>query len=163
MIVVSDASPLIALGRIGRLDLLREIFGTLVLPEAVWTEVVEAGTEKEGALKVAESSWISRQSVRDQSLVNLLRHDLGAGEAEAIALARECNADFLLIDERLGRSAAKSLGLKVVGLVGVLIEARERGLVTDAGTLINRLHIEAGFWISEERRNLVTGSFTEPS
>jgi predicted nucleic acid-binding protein len=46
MIVVSDASPLIALGRIGRLDLLREIFGTLVLPEAVWTEVVEAGTEK---------------------------------------------------------------------------------------------------------------------
>ena len=101
--------------------------------------------------------------MRDQSLVNLLRHDLGAGEAEAIALARECNADLLLIDERLGRSAAKSLGLKVVGLVGVLIEARERGLVLDAGTLINRLHIEAGFWISEDLRNLVTGSFSEPS
>jgi hypothetical protein len=157
MIVVSDASPLIALGRIGRLDLLREIFGSLVIPDAVWKEVVEAGIDKEGSVNVAEAAWISRQSVLDYSLVNLLRHDLGAGEAEAIVLARECNADFLLIDERLGRSAAKSLGLKVVGLVGVLIEARERGLVTDAGSLMDHLHGDAGFWISEDLRKLVTG------
>jgi len=157
MIVVSDASPLIALGRIGRLDLLREIFGSLVIPDAVWKEVVEAGIDKEGSVNVAEAVWISQQSVLDHSLVNLLRHDLGAGEAEAIVLARECNADFLLIDERLGRSAAKSLGLKVVGLVGVLIEARERGLVSDAGTLMDRLHDDARFWISEDLRKLVTG------
>jgi predicted nucleic acid-binding protein len=157
MIIVSDASPLIALGRIGRLDLLNEIFGSLVLPDAVWREVVEAGIDKEGAAKVAVSPWISRRSVRDKSLVDLLRHDLCAGEAEAIVLAKECNADFLLIDERLGRSAAKSLGLKIVGLVGVLIEVRERGLVTDPGSLMNRLHNEAGFWISEELRKQVTG------
>jgi predicted nucleic acid-binding protein len=157
MIVVSDASPLIALGRIGRLDLLREIFGSLVIPDAVWKEVVESGIDKEGSVNVAEAVWISQQSVLDHSLVNLLRHDLGAGEAEAIVLARECNADFLLIDERLGRSAAKSLGLKVVGLVGVLIEARERGLVSDAGTLMDRLHDDARFWISEDLRKLVTG------
>jgi predicted nucleic acid-binding protein len=157
MIIVSDASPLIALGRIGKLDLLREIFGTLVLPDAVWKEVVEAGMQKLGADAVVAAPWISCQSVHDQDLVNLLRHDLGAGEAEAIVLARECNADFLLIDERLGRSAAKSLGLKVVGLVAVLIEARERGLIPDAGSLMNRLHGEAGFWISEDLRKLVTG------
>ena len=60
-------------------------------------------------------------------LVSLLRHDLGAGEAEAIVLARETSADFLLMDERLGRSAAQRLGLKAVGLVGVLVEDRERG------------------------------------
>ena len=147
MIIVSDASPLIALGRIGKLDLLREIFGSLILPDAVWKEVVEA---------VGSAPWISRQSVHDQALVNLLRHDLGAGEAEAIVLARECNADFLLIDERLGRSAAKNLGLKVVGLVGILIEARDRGLIADAESLMNRLHVEAGFWISEDLRKLVT-------
>lgn len=91
----------------------------------------------------------------------MLRHDLGAGEAEAIVLARECNADFLLIDERLGRSAAKSLGLKVVGLVGILIEARERGLIADAESLMNRLHDEAGFWISEDVRKLVTRRMVE--
>lgn len=157
MIVVSDASPLIALGRIGRLDLLQEIFGSLLVPDAVWEEVVVSGMQKLGADAVEVATWISRQSVTDRDLVNLLRHDLGAGEAEAIVLARECNADFLLIDEKLGRSAAKSLGLNVVGLVGVLIEARERGLITDAGSLMDRLHNEAGFWISEELRNLVTG------
>jgi len=157
MIVVSDASPLIALGRIGRIDLLKEIFGTLVLPDAVWKEVVEAGMQKIGADEVGSALWITRQSVNDQDLVNLLRHDLGAGEAEAIVLARECSADFLLIDERLGRSAAKSLGLKVVGLVGILIEARDRGLIIDAGSLMDRLHDEAGFWISEDLRKLVTG------
>jgi predicted nucleic acid-binding protein len=157
MIIISDSSPLIALGRIGRLDILRVIFGSLILPDAVWKEVVEAGMQKLGANEVGIAPWISRQSANDLDLVNLLRHDLGAGEAEAIVLARECNADFLLIDERLGRSAAKSLGLKVVGLVGVLIEARERGLITDAESLMDRLHNEAGFWISEELRKLVTG------
>ena len=120
-------------------------------------EVVEAGMQKLGADAVGAAPWISRQSVHDKDLVNLLRHDLGAGEAEAIALARECNADFLLIDERLGRSAAKSLGLKVVGLVGILIEARDRCLIPDAESLMNRLHEEAGFWISEDLRKLVTG------
>ena len=157
MIVVSDASPLIALGRIGRLDLLKEIFGSLMVPDAVWREVVEAGMGKLGANTVATMPWISRQSVRDTDLVKLLRQDLGAGEAEAIVLARESGADFLLIDERIGRSAAKRLGLTVVGLVGVLIEARERGLLVDTGSLMDQLHGEAGFWISEELRKLVAG------
>jgi predicted nucleic acid-binding protein len=156
MIIVSDSSPLIALGRIGKLDLLKDLFGSLVLPDAVWSEVVEAGVDHLGAAQVAEAAWITRRSVRDHALVELLRHDLGAGEAEAIVLARECSADFLLMDERLGRSAAKSLGLKVVGLVGVLIEAKERGLVRDPVSLMNHLHTEAGFWISPELRKLVT-------
>jgi predicted nucleic acid-binding protein len=60
-------------------------------------------------------------------------------------------------DERLGRSAARSLGLTVVGLVGVLIEARERGLVTDASEIMDQLHQKAGFWISADLRKLVTG------
>ncbi len=79
MIIVSDASPLIALGRIGKLDLLREIFGSLILPDAVWKEVVEAGMQKLGADAGGAAPWSSRQSVHDQALVNLLRHDLGAG------------------------------------------------------------------------------------
>ena len=61
------------------------------------------------------------------------------------------------MDERLGRSAAHSLGLKVVGLVGVLIEARDRGLITNANEIMDQLHRQAGFWISAELRKLVTG------
>ena len=118
MTVVADASPLIALARIGRLDLLRERFGSLLLPTAVWHEVVEAGMGRLGSDAVLKAEWIETREIVDARLVQLLRQNLGAGEAEAIVLAREANADFLLMDERLGRAAATRLGLRVTGLVG---------------------------------------------
>ena len=157
MIVVADSSPLIAMGRIGRLEILHAVFGQLLVPDAVWQEVVEAASGKPGSSEIAAASWIERRTVSDSALVNLLKHDLGPGEAEAIVLARETGADFVLMDERLGRSAARNLGLKVVGLIGVLIEARKQGLLPDAVETMERLSNEAGFWISAELRKLVTG------
>ena len=157
MIVVADSSPLIAMGRIGRLEILHALFAELLVPNAVWQEVVEAAADKPGSVDIAAAPWIERRTVKDSTWVNLLKHDLGPGEAEAIVLARETGADFVLMDERLGRSAARNLGLKVVGLIGVLIEARKRGLITDAGEIAERLSNEAGFWISAELRKLVTG------
>jgi uncharacterized protein len=94
MIVVSDASPLIALARIGRLELLREMFGTLLLPDSVWNEVTNAGSERAGSASILRADWIKRRSVSDSALVARLRRDLGAGESEAIALARESHADL---------------------------------------------------------------------
>jgi predicted nucleic acid-binding protein len=158
MIVVSDASPLIALARIDRLELLREMFGTLLLPDSVWNEVTAAGVERPGAASVLRADWIERRSVSDSALVARLRLDLGAGESEAIALARESRADVLLIDERLGRIAAQRLGLRVTGLVGVLIEARQRGLLADAATVASDLEQKAGFWLSDDLRRLIAGS-----
>lgn len=155
MIVVADASPLIALARIKRLDLLRALFGTLLLPHAVRTEVTGEGLDKAGAEKVLRADWIEERLIGDVRLVALLRRDLGAGEAEAIVLAREVGADLLLMDERLGREAAKRLGLRVTGLVGVLIEATERGLLPDAAAVVEELHRQAGFWLSEDLRRLV--------
>jgi predicted nucleic acid-binding protein len=87
--------------------------------------------------------------VNNNSLVQLLRGDLGAGEAEAIVLAKEIGADVLLMDERLGRVAAERLRLRVTGIVGVLLEARRAGLVADPVALAQRLRHEAGFWISD--------------
>ena len=83
-------------------------------------------------------------------LVNLLRQDLGAGESEAIVLAREVEADVLLMDERRGRNAAKRLGLTCTGLVGVLLEARRLGVLTDAESIGQALRDIAGFWISDD-------------
>jgi predicted nucleic acid-binding protein len=157
MIVVADSSPLIAMGRIGRLEILHAVFGQLLVPDAVWREVVEAAAEKPGSSDIAAASWIERRTVKDSAWVSLLKHDLGSGEAEAIVLARETGADFVLIDERLGRSAARNLGLQVVGLIGVLIEGRKQGLITDADEIVERLRNEAGFWISDDLRKLVTG------
>ncbi len=157
MIVVADSSPLIAMGRIGQLEILHAVLGTLLIPDAVWQEVVAAASGKPGSSEIAAAAWIERRTVSDSALVNLLKHDLGPGEAEAIVLARETGADFVLMDERLGRSAAQNLGLKVVGLIGVLIEARKQGLLPDAVETMERLSNEAGFWISAELRKLVTG------
>lgn len=157
MIAVSDASPLIALLRVRRVELLREVFGRVVVPDAVWHEIAEAGKDKAGGEGFASLKWIDRCSVSDQSLVSLLRQNLGAGEAEAIVLAREAGADFLIMDERLGRTAAKNLGLNVVGLVGVLSEARRRGILQDADELMDRLRDGAGFWLSDDLRKFVTG------
>lgn len=157
MIVVSDSSPLIALARIGRLDLLRLLFGTIVVPEAVWREIVNAGAGKSGADEVETAEWIQRRTVQQKNLVALLQQDLGAGESEAIVLAQEINARFVLLDDRRGRLAAQRFGVRAVGLIGVLIEARKSGRLTDAAIIVERLYQEAGFWISPELKHLITG------
>ena len=144
-------------GGIGRLEIPHAVFGQLLVPDAVWQEVVEAAGEKPGSSDIAAASWIERRTVKDAGWVSLLKHDLGPGEAEAIVLARETGADFLLMDERLGRSAARNLGLRVVGLIGVLIEGRKQGFIADSGEIVERLRNEGGFWISDELRKLVTG------
>lgn len=154
MIVVADASPLIALSRIGRLELLRQLFGRLSVPQAVWREVALIDPHRTGVRELLQADWVERRQVVDVALVQLLRRDLGAGESEAIVLAREIKADVLLIDERLGRSAAARLGLPMTGLVGVLIEARRQGLVPDAALVIEQLR-HAGFWISDHLAALV--------
>ena len=155
MIVVADSSPLIALCRIGRLELLHDLFGQLVIPDAVWQEVVASHPGKAGVTEIAAATWIGRQTIKDKALVNLLRQDLGAGESEAIVLAREINADVLLMDERRGREAAKRLGITCTGLVGVLFEARRRGVVNDPVNIAQDLRDIAGFWISDELQALL--------
>ncbi|MFM8887603.1 MAG: DUF3368 domain-containing protein [Chthoniobacterales bacterium] len=157
MRVVVDSSPLIALARIGRLELLRELFGEIVVPSAVWSELVVADLDKAGAREVIASGWIRRQDVGDRSSVDNLRRDLGAGEAEAIVLARELPADLLVMDEELGRRTARGLGVRVVGLVGVLVEARKRGLLPEAASIAEALHRKAGFWLSADLRRLIVG------
>jgi uncharacterized protein len=155
MKVVSDSSPLIALSRIGRLDLLQRIFGDLVVPDAVWREVAEDFSARPGAEDIRRAMWIRRGAVRDADLVQLLRQDLGAGEAETLVLARELTADLVLMDELKGRRAALRLGLKVTGLAGILIEAGKAGHVADLAALLSDLHLRAGFWLSDQLRSLI--------
>lgn len=124
MKVVSNASPLINLARIGQLALLPRLFGRLLLPQAVWQEVVEDGRGQPGAEEIRRANWIERATVSNQPLVHSLRQDLDAGEAEAIALAAEIQADWLLMDERLGRETARHFGLRYVALVGILSAAK---------------------------------------
>lgn len=149
MSVVSNASPLINLARIGKLDLLRQLYGELFIPEAVWQEVVTDGVGQPGAAEVKAATWIKVQSVTNTLLVRALRQELDAGEAEAIVLALEMESELLLMDERLGREVARHLGLRYIGLIGVLIEAKHKRVLSAVRHHLDELRDVAGFRIRD--------------
>jgi uncharacterized protein len=155
MIIVSDTSVLINLAWLDKLFLLHELYGDLLIPPAVWHEVVEKGARKPGATEVKAAGWIQVREVANKDLVRALRQDLDAGEAEAIALAVEVDADLLLMDERLGRATAQHFGLRYIGLIGVLLMARQQKLIAEIKPDLDRLRQVAGFYISESLYNRV--------
>ncbi|HDN65742.1 MAG TPA: DUF3368 domain-containing protein [Methanosarcinales archaeon] len=149
MSVVSNASPLINLARIGKLGLLRQLYGELFIPEAVWHEVVIEGVGLPGAVEVKAATWIKVQSVTNPLLVRALRQELDAGESEAIVLALEMESELLLMDERLGREVARHLGLRYMGLIGVLVEAKHKGMLSAVRHHLDELRNVAGFHIRD--------------
>jgi predicted nucleic acid-binding protein len=149
MKIVSNASPLINLARIGQLELLQRLYGELTLPEAVWREVVVEGAGQPGAKAVEAASWIRVQPATNRELVQALRQELDAGEAEAIALALEVKAELLLMDEHLGHETALHMAVRCVGLIGVLIDAKRKGVVNSIRPLLDSLQDAAGFWVSQ--------------
>jgi hypothetical protein len=117
MRVVSDASALIALGQVGRLDLLPALYGSIAIPSGVRDELRSAELQR---LLANPGSWLEVRPATPAPLLRALEADLDAEEAEAISLAVQVKADLLLIDERRGRAVATRLGLKVLGTLGVL-------------------------------------------
>lgn len=147
MIVVSNTSPIFYLSTIGQLDLLRQLYAEIVIPKTVLNEITNVGNTDVSARVVPTLSWMKTQSATDQTFVNTLRAELDPGEAEAIALAVELNADRLLMDERLGRAAAMRAGLKVTGVLGILIAAKRNNLIQEVKPLLDALIEQVGFWI----------------
>ncbi len=145
MIIVSDTSPITNLLQIGDLDLLHQIFGTIIIPNRVFTELCQIESQKE---ILTNQFWIVRATLSDPILKDELLKELDEGEA--IALAVDLEADFLLMDEQKGRQIAESYGLKVVGILGVLIQAKEKGLISEIKPHLQRLINEAGFWLNPQ-------------
>ncbi|HIK57112.1 MAG TPA: DUF3368 domain-containing protein [Synechococcales cyanobacterium M55_K2018_004] len=152
MPVVSNTSPILNLAIVGQLDLLRQQFGQIQIPPAVLDELkIAEGRPGSQLIQTAVATgWIQAQPVNNQSLVHLLRQTLDGGEAEAIALALELHADRILLDERDGRKVAKSLGLQVTGVLGVLLRAKESGELPSLQPVMDELTQNAGFRIAPE-------------
>lgn len=129
MIVVSDAGPLIYLGSVGRLALLRDLFGRVVVPQQVWDEVVGAGAERPGSVAVAAASWIDVRTPSPSGLAERLADVLGAGEAAAIGLCLELQAELLCCDDLGARHVATAQGIRVVGTLGLLVRGKQAGLL----------------------------------
>ena len=152
MIVVSDTSPLSNLAIVGYLSLLQQIYNRVIIPQGVAEELINASDEENLIAEVLSLDWIEVIPAKNLELISILRnnHNLDRGEAEAIALVIELEADELLIDERLGRREATRLGLPITGILGILLVAKQRKLIPTVQPVIDALIIQASFRVSSQ-------------
>jgi len=149
MIVVSNTTPLIGLATIRRFDFLRQLFGEIYIPRAVYDEAVVSGREVGGAKReVSTATWIHTVKVQDRLAVEVLLDELDLGEAETIILAHELNADWVLMDEKKGRRKLAQLGMPKIGTVGILLKAKQVGLLSVVHPELEKLR-QRGFSISQ--------------
>jgi predicted nucleic acid-binding protein len=145
MIVVSDTSSVSALLRIGQSELLQRLYGEILIPPAVRDELLCFFSELPGFLHC--------RVVKNFTTVDRLRSELDLGEAEAIVLAKETHAEILLIDELKGRRVAEREGVPIIGLMGVLLQAKRDGVIAAVLPLIESLQNNADFRLSAEFKN----------
>lgn len=149
MIIVSDTSPINNLAAINQLHLLHQLYETVLIPESVYRELTDPTFPVAGTTEVQTLDWIQTRAVSDRTVVEALSSELDIGEAEAIALALEIQADQVLIDERRGRLVAARLNLRYTGILGILVEAKSQGLIAEVKPLLDALINQAGFWVAE--------------
>jgi predicted nucleic acid-binding protein len=148
MTVVCNTSPLLVLAKIQRLGLLTQLYARLVIPGAVVDEVGAKADDAAVQIQaLVATPRVTVQRATPQTLAGL-PGDLGPGEREAIALALETAADVVVLDDQVGRRLARARGLQVTGTVGVLIEARSRGLLPALRPELDRLR-DAGLWLAD--------------
>lgn len=156
--VVADTSPLFYLARLGRLELLKELYLEIIIPEAVWEEAWTGRMHfpeiEESLQRAVTQNWLLVHAVKNH-LELLGLQDLDPGEREAIYLAMELKAGLLIIDEQKGRGAARDLGLQVTGTLGVLVEAKKRGLITMLSPILDQLRQTTSFRFSQALQNQI--------
>ena len=151
MIVISDTSVITNLVAIHHLCLLQQFYDLILIPEAVYRELADIDPPVPGTVEVQTLDWLEVLSLRDRTIADQLQNQfqLDPGESEAIALALEINADLLLIDERRGRAEATRLGLRLTGLLGMLVEAKQRSLIPSVKPLMDALIDTSEFRVSQ--------------
>ena len=150
MIVVSDTSPLSNLIELDQLYLLPALFDEVVIPSHVATELL-THPDPDFILafrKAREEAWLTEKTTSNRQFVSRLQIDLDQGEAEAIALTLELNADALLIDERAGYRIAQKHQILAIGVLGVLVRAKSQNLIPEVKPLLDQLRDEIGFYLS---------------
>ncbi|MDH6100575.1 DUF3368 domain-containing protein [Anabaenopsis sp. FSS-46] len=163
MIIVSDTSPITNLTAIGQLDLLRQLYSRVIIPEAVYNEMVDINKIVPGAVEVQTLSWIHTQTVINSLLTEIQENNqsIHLGEAEAIILSLEMKADLLLMDERRGRIVATNYGINITGLLGVLIQAKKQELIPAIKPLIDQLITQANFRVNPQLYTVVLQASNE--
>ena len=141
MLIVSNTTPVISLLKLNMLELLEKMYGKVIISEGVYSELIANTSMTDEIIKVNNCNAIKIQKVDNELAVMLLRQqlNLGLGESESIVLANSSKANLLIIDEKKGRRIAKELGLPVTGVLGILVEAKNRGFINKIKPLLDKL------------------------
>jgi hypothetical protein len=154
VIVVADTSILLNLCRVQQIELLRSLFVEIVIPPEVGAEFSRLSSTTGRFQGLVVPSWIRQQSAAAQIKIPSAPA-LHAGEIAALCLAVELHADAILIDERSGHAVAQRLGLKTIGILGIILQAKAAGLLPSIRPVIERLERDAKFWITPSLRQQV--------
>jgi len=146
---VVNTSPLVFLGNLGRLELLRHEGREVYIPRAVAEEIAEKPDAAAQAVQAACATWMQVGNVTDQTAVTLVQAALHKGEAEAIVLATELHAERLVLDDQDARRFAARCGLKIIGTLGILLAAKQRGAIVSLREEIDAL-IALGFRVNPQ-------------
>ena len=148
--VIANTTPLIALANIDRLELLRELYGSIIIPQAVMDEIIREPAKQ----RVRRATWIKVEPIQDASQKDIFRARLHAGEVEVMILAREQKAVLVIIDDDAAKKTAIFLGLNVTGTLGVLLKAKREGYLEKVEPVINEL-LRDGLFISDTVKSYV--------
>lgn len=149
MKVICDATVLIGLAKIGKLDLLKKLYRNIYIPLGVYQEVVVRSRNRPGAEEIDGAKWIRKIRARDQASVDLLVSELGQGESEVLVLGKEFKADLLILDDSRARTAAISAGFRIMGLAGLLLLAKQRNVIQNVKPLFDEL-MDKNFRLSQK-------------
>jgi len=148
MIVVADTPVILNLCRVQHEHLLQQLFKRVLIPAEVAGEFARLAKIQKRFSGLALPDWIEILAAPESFPAEVIQAQLDIGESAAIALCLKQKADALLIDELSGREVAAKLGLRTVGTVGVLVDAKNEKLISSVKILLERLESESNFWIS---------------
>lgn len=152
--VIVNSTPIITLCNIGKLHLLKDLYGQITIPQAVYEEIT---AKQDSACQQiqAETEWIVVEHIHNFDAKRMYQAKLHAGEVEVMILAQEePKADLLIIDDAAAKKTAKYLGLTVTGTLGVLLKAKQQGYLDNVKECLRKMQA-AGFYISPKIVKLV--------
>lgn len=149
--VIVNSTPVIGLANIGKLDILRQMYGAITIPQAVFDEIKSPSVQRQVN---ANRDWIRVEQINDASQKQMYRAKLHAGEVEVMILAQEKKADLVILDDNAAKKTAKFLGLRVIGTLGILVLAKKRGYIKEVSPVLDALKRD-GFFVSDDLCDLV--------
>jgi predicted nucleic acid-binding protein len=156
--VVINSSPLIVLFRSGQANLLPDLFKTIVIPDQVYQEILAGPEDDEAKFALPQLSWINTIKVKDS--LSVAAWNLGSGESAVFSFAMKQSGYWAVVDDLAARRCARTFGIKTIGTGGLLVLAKQRGIITSVKNRLQQIR-EAGLYLSDSVIQLLLSAADE--